>query len=591
MKRAIFGLVLALVGLSGGASASAACVFAKAAELPVTMRGLRPTISAQINGKDATFIVDTGAFFSTVSDEAVTQFGMKATMAPVGLRVRGVGGGSAAARVTRALEFRFGGVPFKNVEFLVADRLGGDQTAGLIGQNVLGSMDIEYDLANGYIRFFKATGCDKANLAYWSAGKALSRLPLKEADGPVLTKILTTARIDGKSIKVSWDSGTPLSILSRPAASRVGVHSQSEAVTAGGVSYGLFGKGMETSIAPFGSFAIGDEEVRNTQLRVADIELPDADMLLGADFFLSHRILVSRSQGQIYFTYNGGPVFRLDRAPRSVTADAGAPVQGASEGPRTAAEFALRGSASLSRRDYSAAIADFSKAIELEPKEGRHYRERAMARLASGNPILGMADLGEALKLKPDDLDTLMTRGALYLGAKDEARGRQDLDAARKLAPQDTQVAMRIGAIYAANGAYGAAVREFDRWLEASPGHIDAAQVLNQRCWTRAQWGRELEAALADCDLALKKGGRNSAFMDSRGLVLLRLGRLDEAIVQYDAAIKAQPKQAWSLYGRGVAKLRKGDKAGGQADIAAANAISPTVADEARRIGVTPAAS
>ena len=36
-------------------------------------------------------------------------------------------------------------------------------------------------------------------------------------------------------------------------------------------------------------------------------------MLLGADFFLSHRILVSNSQHKLYFTYNGGPVFQLDR--------------------------------------------------------------------------------------------------------------------------------------------------------------------------------------------------------------------------------------------------------------------------------------
>jgi hypothetical protein len=37
----------------------------------------------------------------------------------------------------------------------------------------------------------------------------------------------------------------------------------------------------------------------------------DFDMLLGADFFLSHHILISNSQHKLYFTYNGGPVFDL----------------------------------------------------------------------------------------------------------------------------------------------------------------------------------------------------------------------------------------------------------------------------------------
>jgi len=34
-------------------------------------------------------------------------------------------------------------------------------------------------------------------------------------------------------------------------------------------------------------------------------------MLLGADFFQSHRIYVANSQRQMFFTYNGGPVFGL----------------------------------------------------------------------------------------------------------------------------------------------------------------------------------------------------------------------------------------------------------------------------------------
>jgi tetratricopeptide (TPR) repeat protein len=179
---------------------------------------------------------------------------------------------------------------------------------------------------------------------------------------------------------------------------------------------------MESSLAPFGSFGIGDEEIKNTRLRVADIELPDADMLLGTDFFLSHRILVSRSQDKLYFTYNGGPVFRLDSEARQAQAGGGAgpPVAG----PATAADYSLRGSASLARRDFAAAVADFSKAIELQPGEARFYKERANARLGAREGVLAMADLAEALKLKPDDVDALMTRGALYLGSRDlPARG------------------------------------------------------------------------------------------------------------------------------------------------------------------------
>ena len=46
------------------------------------------------------------------------------------------------------------------------------------------------------------------------------------------------------------------------------------------------------------------------------LDLENADMLLGADFFLSHHVLVSNSQQKIYFTYNGGPVFMLNVKPQ-----------------------------------------------------------------------------------------------------------------------------------------------------------------------------------------------------------------------------------------------------------------------------------
>jgi hypothetical protein len=34
-------------------------------------------------------------------------------------------------------------------------------------------------------------------------------------------------------------------------------------------------------------------------------------MLIGSDFFLSHRILVLAKEHTLLFTYNGGPVFQL----------------------------------------------------------------------------------------------------------------------------------------------------------------------------------------------------------------------------------------------------------------------------------------
>jgi hypothetical protein len=54
---------------------------------------------------------------------------------------------------------------------------------------------------------------------------------------------------------------------------------------------------------------------------------------------------------------------------------------------------------------------------------------------------------------------------------------------------------------------------------------------------------------------------------------------LDRALGDYDAALKINPDLSSSLYGRGLVKQQKGDKAGGDADIAAAKKIEPGIAE------------
>ena len=74
---------------------------------------------------------------------------------------------------------------------------------------------------------------------------------------------------------------------------------------------------------------------------------------------------------------------------------------------------------------------------------------------------------------------------------------------------------------------------------------------------------------------------------------LTRLGsiapsRFDRSIQQFDAALEKQPKLASSLYGRGIDKLRMGNKASGEADMAAASAIQPNIADQMRTYDIAP---
>ena len=52
------------------------------------------------------------------------------------------------------------------------------------------------------------------------------------------------------------------------------------------------------------------------------------------------------------------------------------------------------------------------------------------------------------------------------------------------------------------------------------------------------------------------------------------------------AAEGSNPKFAGALYGRGLAKQKKGDRAGADADFAAAKTIRPDIADEFAKFGI-----
>jgi tetratricopeptide (TPR) repeat protein len=120
---------------------------------------------------------------------------------------------------------------------------------------------------------------------------------------------------------------------------------------------------------------------------------------------------------------------------------------------------------------------------------------------------------------------------------------------------------------------------------------IDGGQkevpLYNDRCWARAVAKIDLDAALADCNEALKLRPDFVPALDSRAFVHMRGDRFREAMADYDAAIKGSPQNPWSLYGRGIAKLRLGDTAGAQADIAASKAVQD-VASEFAAYGFIP---
>ena len=599
MKQRYLLGILTASALGTCAHAEAKCQVGQIAQLPVTMVGLRPQVHVQINGKDAAFTADSGAWYSMISPGSAAELGLKLVDLPPGYFNRGIGG-SFAPKLTTVDRFTIAGVSIPRVQFLV----GGSEvgSVGLLGQNVLALADTEFDLANGMIKLMRSRGCDKVDLAYWApAGSSYSLLKtdVMPAERP---HIVGSIYINGVKLRALFDTGASTSFLSLRAAERVGLKPDGPSVTFAGMSGGL-GRGfVKTWIGPIASIKIGDEETRNTRLRFGGDDFTDIDMLIGADFFLSHHVYWSNNLHKMYFTFNGGHVFDLSYLRRPVDAenapaeakaadaakDDKASTPGIGPTPTDAEGFSRRGAARSMREDIPGAFADYGQAIKLAPDNIEYLRQRARLYERMRQPLRAVEDIDRLLKLKPDDVDALVMRAGMRLRLDRKADVRSDVDAAAAAAPKPSDQRLTLAEFYEAMEDYPKAIAQYDLWIAAHPDDNRRPIALNGRCWARAMGNIDLDRALKDCNSALSAMSHNASFLDSRGMVRLRMGDYAHALADYDESVKGGSNSAWTFYGRGIAKLRLGRTADGEADIAKAKSLEAGIVEETKKRGIAP---
>ncbi len=215
------------------------------------------------------------------------------------------------------------------------------------------------------------------------------------------------------------------------------------------------------------------------------------------------------------------------------------------------------------------AMQAYDRALALKP-EAVTYLNRGLRR-PEADRTGRRADFDAALKLDPKMEDALIAKGELLMDDGDFARAIALYSSMIEAVPKDPQRLALRGIAYTRAGDIALAEKDF----AAARAKAKDPASLNNLCWAKALAGVALESALADCDAALRQSPESPAYLDSRALVLLRLGRLDDAIADYDLALAAAPEQASSLFGRALAWARKGNKEKSAADAAAALKVAP----------------
>ena len=585
--KALAASALLAFGLQCPAIVQAKCEL-KVIELPVKMVGNRAIATVGINGTQVPLMVDSGAFFSFLTEAAAAQLKLHLRSLPEGMRVEGVVG-SVDARMTRVAHLILGDGDLANMEFIVGGNEFGSGSMGILGRNILSFADTEYDLAHGMIRMVIPTDdCAKSNMAYWANDTPVSVVELLSQPRARTPEIRANLLLNGHKITAMFDTGASTTV-SLAAAHKAGVKDAD--MKASGQMSGMGHGKTGTWTAPFDRFELGGEAVLHNRLRVGDFDLDDSDMLLGIDFFLSHHIYVSRKQSLVYFTYNGGPVFALNHDVPPSAAASGADTDASPADTLTADELARRGAASLSRGNLVSALADLDRACAMEPGTASLFTLRASVHQARREGDKALADLDTALRLDPAQADARMARARLHAGKGERELALADASELDKTLPPQSQIRQALAHLYNSLNMPAQVLAQWSLWIAAHPHDIDLERAYNGRCWARVELGIELDKALDDCDKAVDADGKNAAYLDSRAWAFLRLGRWHRADSEFGRALAASPGLASSLYGRSLARRHLDDPAAADADLAAARQAQPGIDADIARSGLPIAGS
>lgn len=305
LDRALVALALLLPVLAHADAGN--CKYVPIAKLPITYSDAthRAIIPGAVNGKPVRMIVDTGAWSTVLFRPAAERLGL--SLAAHGYS-NGIGGTSVTYR-SRVDDLMVGNLHSGKVPI---DVIGNSSFADgdvLVGADFLLQADMELSLADNYLQFFRASGCDDTYLAYWDSNAM--EIPFAGKDGHS-NKPMVKVKLNGVELTAILDTGAPLTSVTRSGAERAGIRLDGPGVRKVGTSGGIGDERVDAWFADFDSFSIGQETVKHVGLRVREESSRghgQIDMLLGADFLRVHRILFAMSQNRFYMSYLGGDPF------------------------------------------------------------------------------------------------------------------------------------------------------------------------------------------------------------------------------------------------------------------------------------------
>lgn len=245
--------------------------------------------------------------------------------------------------------------------------------------------------------------------------------------------------------------------------------------------------------------------------------------------------------------------------------------------------LAQRGDAYGALGDYGAALSDLNRAVIASPMSAETLVRRGLVKARLNDVQGAAADYTAALALDAHSVDALVNRAAIFSTSGQTSRAIEDLDTAIEDAPNNALAFYNRGYAHFARREFDAAIADYSGAIDRDPRQ---AWAYANRCLARSITGKDMAGASLDCDKALELLPQNPEVRETRGFLFLKLGKPDTAIHEYEVALQVDPNRPLALYGRGLARIMKGDKIPGEADRRAARALYPNIDREFEPYGL-----
>lgn len=197
-------------------------------------------------------------------------------------------------------------------------------------------------------------------------------------------------------------------------------------------------------------------------------------------------------------------------------------------GGQDAGELVRRGTEKLDANDVEGAIADFTRAIEIDPKHARAWCSRGIARWTAGDGPGAIADFTRAIEIDPKYVLAYYNRG---LASPDLDAAIADFTKALEIDPTFAAAYNTRGLARKSKGDLEGAIADYTKAVEIEPKY---AAAFNNRGVARRAAGDD-EGAIADFAKALVIDPKHVASIRNRGYLLYNLRRWKEALADFRA--------------------------------------------------------